>query len=320
MTPHHTDPAAFDAYYRKRKHEVDAYLDTVLDVGEEFDDLRRLIDLAVAGGKRVRPTLALLMADVTGCSKERALTHAAVVELLHNATLVADDWADDDGFRRDRPAVWRVLHGAVDGSPDRVEGISTAIPAEADPRTMTVLASHNMHAIALQLVRDPAVLRAMGTGVRDVFRGFYLEGRHHGGGEWSGGYDAYVETNRYKTGGFFALSTWMPAIVAPVGADATEAARTYGESLGVLYQLADDVADGDLPAVVADPEAELQTWYERTVGEIDDLPVDSGVDCRVLLETAPAWACHRMFEQEGVDLEPAFLADLRDEAPAKHPE
>lgn len=314
MNSRDVDRKAFDDYYRECKQEVDDHIDTVLDQEEEFEDLRRLLDLAAQGGKRVRPTLTMLMADATNCPKERALMHAAIVELLHNATLIADDWADDDDFRRDLPAVWRVLYGIADRGPDWVTSLSDTIPEETNPRTLTVLASHNMQAITLQLVHDPAVQRAMGKGVQHVFKGFYLEGKNLDDGVWTGGYDKYVETSRYKTGGFFALSTWMPAIIAPGGRKVEEAARTYGESLGILYQVADDIADDDLPDLVKDPEAELEKWYERAVSDLVDLPICEGDDEYVLLKTAPAWACHRMFEQEDVELEPAFLADLRETA------
>lgn len=308
------DCNAFDDYYKERKREVDDHIDAVLDEKEEFDDLRRLLDLAIQGGKRVRSTLSILMADATNCPKERALMHASIIELLHNATLVADDWVDDDDFRRDLPAVWRVLYGLADHAPNWVTNLSDKFPDETNPRTLTILTSHNLQAITLQLVQDPVVQRAMGTGVRHVFKGFYLEGKHLDNGAWIGGYDEYIETSRYKTGGFFALSTWMPAIIAPVGQEVVEAARTYGESLGILYQVADDIADDDLPDVVKDPEAELEKWYERAISELVDLPVNEGDDNYVLLKTAPAWACHRMFEQEDVELEPEFLTNLRETA------
>lgn len=318
MTLSDIDGEAFEEYYSEHKQKVDDHIDAVLDEQETFADLRRLLDLAIRGGKRVRPVLTVLMADVTGCPEERALSHAAIVELLHNSTLVADDWADYDDFRRDMPAVWRVLHGVTDQAPTWVTDLSETIPESTDPRTLTVLTSHDMQAITLELVHDPDVQRAIGSRVRHVFEGFYLEGKHLDEGAWTGGYDEYVETNRYKTGGFFGLSTWMPAITAPVDQDVVAAARSYGESLGILYQVADDIADGDLPSTVDDPEAELEKWYEQTVSELAALPVREGDDEHVLLATAPAWACHRMFQQEDVDMEPEFLATLHDGAPTEH--
>lgn len=305
------DLQTFGAYYDEQKRVVDRHLETVLDEQENFEDLRRLLDLALRGGKRLRPVLTVLMADVTGCDRERALTYAVVVELLHNATLVADDWADNDDVRREMPAVWRVLYDVRDHAPDWVMELSDSIPEAIDSRTMTVLTSHNMQAITLQLVRDPDVQRAMGRSVRRVFDGFYLEGKRLDDGAWAGSYDEYIETCRYKTGGFFALSTSMPAIVGPVDQDAAEAARSYGESFGVLYQVADDIADDDLPGEVEDPEAELAKWYERTVSELEGLPVEEGDDGYALLKNAPVWACRQMFDRENVDLRPDVDARLR---------
>src|SRR5690606_9220247 len=57
-------------------------------------------DLVTAGGKRLRPTLALLTGRITGCDPALATTVALAVELLHSASLLHDDLIDDAATRR----------------------------------------------------------------------------------------------------------------------------------------------------------------------------------------------------------------------------
>lgn len=288
---------AFEAFYEEARVVINDHISSMLDEEEEFAELRKLLELATAGGKRVRPTLTLLMADVVHCPTDRALDHAAIVELLHNATLVSDDWVDRDNFRRELPAVWRVLYDVASHAPSWVKGLTNALPEEVDPRTLTVLAAHDLQAIAIQLVKDPGVQQAMAEGVRHVFKGFFLEGKNMAGGVWKGGRREYIETVRFKTGGFFGMATWLPSVIAPVNSDVEEAARKYGEFTGILFQICDDFVDGDLPAVVGDPEAELETWYENAVEQLSALPVQDERQ-ETLLRTAPAWAVYRMLDQE----------------------
>jgi len=68
---------------------------------ETHADLRAALDhLLAAGGKRVRPTVSLLVGNMLGASLERLVTFGAAVELLHTATLVHDDLIDGALLRR----------------------------------------------------------------------------------------------------------------------------------------------------------------------------------------------------------------------------
>ncbi|MFT7624333.1 MAG: geranylgeranyl pyrophosphate synthase, partial [Myxococcota bacterium] len=60
-----------------------------------------------SGGKRIRPLIVLLATEALGGSPDSALPFAAGVELLHNATLVHDDFQDGDTVRRGNPTLWQ---------------------------------------------------------------------------------------------------------------------------------------------------------------------------------------------------------------------
>lgn len=298
------DPLSFDAfesYYRDAKRETDERIDAILEEKHPDEtELRKLLSHAVAGGKRLRPVLTLLVADAVGCPRDRALDHAALVELVHNTALVADDYADEDEMRRNMPAAYRVI--------ERLPWIG---PSELNPKTLFILYENGLLSIALDLVRDPGVARALSEGVRSTFRGFYHEGKDMARGGYKGGYNRWIEINKLKTGGLFALGPMCVATVAPVDDQVEEAARLYGQSIGLLYQTADDICDGDLPDFVTDPTAELEKWHRETVHRIPVLTNDT--EFIPLLQDAPAYMTYRMLDQEGMlgAVDPAFLDGVR---------
>lgn len=295
--PTESDFEKFDSYYEESKEKVDQRIEEVLSEREEFTTKRRLLAHSMSGGKRIRPVLTLLVSEVYDSPFDKALNHAAIVEFLHNASLVADDAFDEDAMRRGAPT----LHKVVDKLPFGQSGHKAATG-------MSILGANGLIALAQELVTDPDVMTAMGEGSRKLIDGFFHEGLNVFNGFLGGGYDKYIEVNRAKTGGLFALAAWMPATHVDAPEEQEESARKYGETIGVLYQVADDYADGDLPSYIEDPEAELEKWYDEAVGYIEDMPDDADKD---LLYVAPAWMVNAMLEQEDVEgeLELSFLPD-----------
>ena len=73
---------------------------------EAHSDLRAALEhLLAAGGKRVRPTISLLVGNMLGAPLEKLVTLGAAVELLHTATLVHDDLIDGSLLRRGMPTL-----------------------------------------------------------------------------------------------------------------------------------------------------------------------------------------------------------------------
>ena len=98
-------------YLATLRREIDA----ALDAFSRFDDdsPKRLTDAAryslLAPGKRLRPTLALIAAELCGGSREAAIPAAVAVEAIHSYSLIHDDLPamDNDDLRRGRPTCWR---------------------------------------------------------------------------------------------------------------------------------------------------------------------------------------------------------------------
>lgn len=294
------DVRLFDDIYERHRDAIDQHLESCLEEHGSEGRLRKLLAHAVRDGKRTRAMLSWTVAIVYGLPRDRALDLCAIVEFIHNATLVADDYVDNTIVRRNVPTLWRV-----------VERLPFIGPDELNCRTFTVLAENGVLTVALQIPRNPDVVSAMGDAVQAAFEGFYNEARPSGyGGD---AYTDYIEVNRQKTGSLFELASRLPAIVSDHSPAIETAARKYGQRVGILYQITDDICDGDLPEFIGDPEAELQRWHGLAVDAIDELSVSSWEE-RWLLATVPVWCVYRMLEQEDrTDVFPEFTCSATEE-------
>ena len=286
---------AFEAYYDEAKENIDQRISEILADNEEFTIKRRMLEHSTRGGKRLRPVLTMLVSDVYDSPYDKAINHAAIVELIHNASLVANDRADNDATRRGAPALWKIIEKLPLGR--RGHKFITGA---------TVMAENGLVALAFQLAAEHDVAQAVAHGMRKLVDGFFLEGANVFEGVVGGGYDKYIEIAKAKTGGLYALASWMPATFVNAPEEQIDAARKYGETLGILYQIADDIADGDLPSYIADPEEELEKWHDKALGHVERMPDDEKKD---LLRVAPSYMVSRMLEEEDLlgKIEVSFL-------------
>ncbi|MEV4624758.1 polyprenyl synthetase family protein [Micromonospora sp. NPDC049523] len=186
-------------------------------------------------GKLIRPIMMLESAGAVGGRPEDILPAALGLEYLHVATLVHDDIIDADEVRRGRPAV-----PSVYGMPDSIVAgdalIFTAFEAITECRAAGVPDAAIGTAVA--------ILARAGT---DLCRGQVLEAQLVGdpGVE----VETYVEMVRLKTGALFRAVCQIGATLA--GADPTRCAQlaSYGEHLGIAFQIRDDLLAYTTPAV-----------------------------------------------------------------------
>lgn len=174
-----------------------------------------------AGGKRFRPLVLMLAARALGGQSPWAAQLAAVVELIHTATLLHDDVVDDSSLRRGREtANARFGNAASVLTGDFLYSRAFEMMVEVqEPRVMAILAE------ATNRIAEGEVLQLMNMGDADV-----TEAR-------------YMEVIARKTATLFAAATRLAAVLE--GHDeATETALTaYGQHLGTAFQLIDDVLD-----------------------------------------------------------------------------
>jgi len=181
--------------------------------------MRRLIE---AGGKRLRPRLVQLTSAIGPRTDPlRAAELAAAVELLHNATLIHDDYVDESTHRRGRPTV-----AAAEGAEraiavgDYYFAKATRLIAQIGNPGVTSAVAEALEAICASQIDDVAL------------RGTYPGDR-----------ESYLRVIRGKTASLFAAACASGALLSEANADVVAALRRYGDLLGTAFQMADDVID-----------------------------------------------------------------------------
>jgi geranylgeranyl diphosphate synthase, type II len=183
----------------------------------------------LAGGKRIRPVLALATCEALDRDPRLLLPAAAAIELVHTYSLIHDDLPamDDDDMRRGRPTC-HVLYGE-----------DTAI-----------LAGDALFAEAVRLVTDRQpggadvqvrILRELShaTGVVGMVGGQYLDLRMAG----RESPETLRRVHALKTGRLIACAVHCGLVLAQPGARIETALRAFARELGLLFQIVDDILD-----------------------------------------------------------------------------
>jgi geranylgeranyl diphosphate synthase type II len=183
-----------------------------------------------AGGKRLRPALTLAAAEACGGTLEHALPAAAAVECIHTYSLIHDDLPcmDDDDLRRGRPTSHKVYgEGLAVLAGDALLTIAFEILAQAKetPR-------YQMPALIRELASASGSQWLIGGQVAD------LEGE---GKKISGAELKYI--HRCKTAALLTASIRLGAMSANATPARLAALTTFGQSLGLAFQIIDDILD-----------------------------------------------------------------------------
>jgi geranylgeranyl pyrophosphate synthase len=204
-------------------------LETALAALAETDDpvLGPMLSTVLPGsGKRLRPALALLIGRL-GHSDPAALGHMALgVELLHTASLVHDDIVDESDTRR--------------GAATLYARVGNALAVLVGDYLFSQAAQECVATGDLRVVRLFAeTLGAMASGqISDA--NHQLSGHH----AWQSlSRDQYYATIRGKTASLFVLACQGTAQLAGVSEAQINGLRTYGENLGLAFQVVDDILD-----------------------------------------------------------------------------
>ena len=173
-----------------------------------------------SGGKRLRPTLVLLGAEMFTGVNEQVMQAAKVIEYLHTATLLHDDVVDGAETRRARQAVCRIWGNEA-----------------------SVLSGDYLFAMAfyqLTKMRNAEVLRLMSETTTRMARGELLQLTRS---FEASDEEEYLEIIINKTACLFAAAIKTGAILAGGSKDSADQLYEYGMALGIAFQIVDDALD-----------------------------------------------------------------------------
>jgi octaprenyl-diphosphate synthase len=184
--------------------------------------LAEYAEYALTGnGKQLRPTLVALAAECVGGRNDSHTTVAAIIEMVHLATLVHDDVMDEADVRRGRMTI-----GAKWGN------------------EVAVLFGDCLFAQALKLAASfptPEICRAVASATNTVCSGEILQTRHRGDFKLS--HQEYFRVLEMKTAELFALSCDLAGVLGNATAAHRTALREFGMAFGTAYQIYDDCVD-----------------------------------------------------------------------------
>jgi len=225
-----------------------------LRLSPELGDQRESMLYALEGGKRIRAVICLATAEAAGGDARAALPAAAALELVHAFSLVHDDLPamDDDDERRGRPSA----HVAFGEAVALLAGDGLLV--EAFRLALTYPSSGPAQELA------EATIGMIGGQYLDIM----------------GADGDLARLHRLKTGRLFAASVGLGLRAAGVPDADQSSWRAFGEELGMLFQVVDDILDGDGYAErlgVVEAQALAETAASRANAALAAIPADTSV-------------------------------------------
>lgn len=209
IKPIKEDLKIFDRYFRKAMRSNVSYVDLIA---------RYLIKQK---GKRVRPILVLLSAKLSGKIDESTYRGAALVEILHTATLIHDDVVDDADTRRGLASIntiWKNKIAVLMGDYLLAKGL--------------LLSLDNMDYEFLKIISD-SVRKMSEAEIHQIAKSRQLNLNER----------SYFKIISGKTASLLATCTEIGAVSAGIDSERRNLLKEFGENLGIAFQIRDDLLD-----------------------------------------------------------------------------
>lgn len=220
-------------YFKHNVTRVEQWLDRLLPGESEAPSLihQAMRYSIFAGGKRLRPILAIAAGEIFGAEESELLPVACSLEMIHTYSLIHDDLPamDNDDLRRGRPTN-HIVYG---------EAMAILAGDALLTRAFQTLSANRSSNAEKQVRVLREVAEAAGT-VRALIGGQVLdisfEGKPVSG-------EQLEEIHRAKTGALIRCAVRVGAIVGGATPAELEALTLYGEKAGLAFQVADDLLD-----------------------------------------------------------------------------
>lgn len=223
------------AYLAEKKELIDSFLRSYFGSSVATAVLGSALEYSVfAGGKRIRPILALASHEACGRNSKEIIPYASALELIHTYSLIHDDLPamDDDDLRRGKPTSHKVFG----------DGIAILAGDALLTEAFYLLSKNNGHSLRI----TPETLLGV---IRDVAMAAGLHGMVGGQAADILSENTVMDADNlsfihvHKTGALITASVRMGAILAKAGKKRFFALSRYGENLGLAFQIIDDILD-----------------------------------------------------------------------------
>jgi len=207
----------------KGELDLQALNKTILEPFWEFLD---------RGGKRWRAALFLLLCEALGSDPDEFLEFAAIPEIIHNGTLIADDIEDSSNFRRGKPCTYKLY------------GLDVAINLSSFMYFIPLLAlSENIGKLSEEKARriyeiyvNEMINLSLGQAIDIAWHKKLIPTSNTS-------QEQYLQMCAYKTGTLARMAAKMAAVISDVGNEEVEKIGKFAESIGIAFQIQDDILD-----------------------------------------------------------------------------
>jgi geranylgeranyl diphosphate synthase type II len=227
------DSLRFRSYLQEKKAQVDETLDRLLPrEDEEPGVIHRSMRYSVfAGGKRLRPILAVAAYELAGCHDKAILSPACGLELIHTYSLIHDDLPcmDDDDLRRGRPTNHKVFG----------DGIAVLAGDALLPLAFECFLGRGMNGqLPLATLSQISRRVAYAIGTMGLVGGQVMDITQASSDRQL---STLETTCLMKTGSLIQVSLECGALLAEADSRMTQALSEYGRCLGLAFQITDDI-------------------------------------------------------------------------------
>jgi geranylgeranyl diphosphate synthase type I len=184
------------------------------------------------GGKRWRPALFLLICEALGKNIDNCLDFAIIPEVIHNGTLIVDDLEDSSELRRGKPCTYRIFGVDVAVNVGNAMYYLPLLPLMEKKAELPAETLSDIYEVYVQEMINLSLGQAMDiTWHRGIANADNLDE------------EDYLQMCAYKTGTLARMSAKISAVLAGANKELVEKLGRFAESIGIAFQMQDDVLD-----------------------------------------------------------------------------
>ncbi len=184
------------------------------------------------GGKRWRPALFLLVCEALGENAENCLDFAIIPEVVHNGTLMVDDIEDDSELRRGKPCSYKIYGVDIAVNAGNAMYYLPLLPLMEKKKQVPAETLRDIYEVYVQEMINLSLGQAMDiTWHRGIANANNLNE------------EDYLQMCAYKTGTLARMSAKISAVLAGASREQVEKLGHFAESIGIAFQMQDDVLD-----------------------------------------------------------------------------
>jgi geranylgeranyl diphosphate synthase, type I len=250
-------------------------------------------DMLDRGGKRWRPALFLLICEALGKSDNYCLDFSIIPEVIHNGTLVIDDIEDTSELRRGKPCTYKIYGLDISVNVGNAMYYLPLLPLMTKGTNLPAETLRDMYEVYVQEMINLSVGQAM-----DI-------AWHRGlANADSLSEEDYLQMCAYKTGTLARMAAKMAAVLAGADKKLVDKLGRFAESIGVAFQMQDDVLDltGVEFAKKKGGVGQDITEGKRTLMVIRTLKQASAKDKKRLVEILQMHTSEQQLRDEAIDL------------------